>query len=185
MFALKAGIGCFNVESPAELDLLECVGQEAGLIAPASVRVNPDVDAGTHPYIATGLKENKFGVSRPTAVSMYIKSRQMKYVNMIGIDCHIGSQITEIEPIIEAITEIKKIIDDISNLHLELGKIKIDISNSWLNPTKERLIRIIGKKKMLSFDEMNNKEPLKIYDQYAKYPDLDYFDKSLFLVLDQ
>ena len=75
---------------------------------------------------------------------------------------------------------LKKNIDDISNLHLELGKIKIDISNSWLNPTKERLIRIIGKKKMLSFDEMNHKEPLKIYDQYAKYPDLNYFDKKFF-----
>ena len=125
-FALKTGIGCFNVESPAELDLLECVGQEVGLIAPASVRVNPDVDAGTHPYIATGLKENKFGVSRHTALGMYIKSRQMKYVNMIGIDCHIGSQITEIEPIIEAITEIKKIIDELASYgitleHVDLG----------------------------------------------------------------
>ena len=126
-FALKAGIGCFNIESPAELDLLECVGQELGLIAPASVRVNPDVDAGTHPYIATGLKENKFGVSRHTALGMYIKSRQMKYVNMIGIDCHIGSQITEIEPIIEAITEIKKIIDELAShgITLELSLIHI------------------------------------------------------------
>ena len=125
-FALKAGIGCFNIESPAELDLLECVGQELGLIAPASVRVNPDVDAGTHPYIATGLKENKFGVSRHTALGMYIKSKQMKYVNMIGIDCHIGSQITEIEPIIEAIAEIKKIIDELASYgitleHVDLG----------------------------------------------------------------
>ncbi len=73
---------------------------------------------------------------------------------------------------------LKKNIDDISNLHLELGKIKIDISNSWLNPTKERLIKIIGKKKMLSFDEMNIYEPLKIYDQYAMYPELDFFDKK-------
>ncbi len=73
---------------------------------------------------------------------------------------------------------LKKNIDDISNLHLELGKIKIDISNSWLNPTKERLIKIIGKKKMLSFDEMDIYEPLKIYDQYAIYPELDFFDKK-------
>ena len=125
IFALKAGIGCFNVESPAELDLLQCVGQEVGLIAPASVRVNPDVDAGTHPYISTGLKENKFGVSRSTAVRMYVESRQMKNVNMIGIDCHIGSQITEIAPIIEAIVELKNIIDELASYGIELEHVDL------------------------------------------------------------
>jgi len=73
---------------------------------------------------------------------------------------------------------LKKNISDISNLHLTLGNINIDINNSWLNPTKERLIKIIGKKKMLSFDEMNLEAPIQIYNQYAKYPDLDFFDKG-------
>ena len=73
---------------------------------------------------------------------------------------------------------LKKNISDISNLHLTLGNINIDINNSWLNPTKERLIKIIGKKKMLSFDEMNLDAPIQIYNQYAKYPDLDFFDKG-------
>ena len=73
---------------------------------------------------------------------------------------------------------LKKNISDISNLHLKLGKINIDINNSWINPTKERLIKIIGKQKMLSFDEMDIDNPLKIYDQYAKYPDLNFFDKK-------
>ena len=75
---------------------------------------------------------------------------------------------------------LKKNISDISNLHLKLGDINIDISNSWLNPTKERLIKIIGKKKMLSFDEMNFDGPIKIYDQYAKYPEMSFFDKKFF-----
>ena len=125
-FALEVGIGCFNIESPAELELLQSIAQELGVTAPASVRVNPDVDAGTHPYIATGLKENKFGVSRDTAITMYLKAKKMEHIKMVGIDCHIGSQITEIKPIIEAISEIKDLVDKLASYgivleHIDLG----------------------------------------------------------------
>ncbi len=80
----------------------------------------------------------------------------------------------------EKYTLLKKKISDISNLHLKIKNINIDINNSWLNPTKERVIKIIGEKKMLSFDEMNINSPIRIYDQYAKYPDMNYFDEKFF-----
>ena len=100
--ALAAGIGCFNVESEAELDVLSSVASTMGLCAPVSIRVNPDVDPKTHPYISTGLKGNKFGVAHEDAVRIYQHAASLVGLNVIGIDCHIGSQITDVTPYLDA-----------------------------------------------------------------------------------
>ena len=96
--ALKAGIGCFNVESEAELDVLSSVALGLGVTAPVSIRVNPNVDPKTHPYISTGLKGNKFGVAHENALRIYQHAASLKGLRVVGIDCHIGSQITTSEP---------------------------------------------------------------------------------------
>jgi diaminopimelate decarboxylase len=124
--ALQAGISCFNVESSAELFLLEEIARELGTVAPISIRVNPDVDAGTHPYIATGLRENKFGVDRDTAFELYRHANQSAQLNVVGIDCHIGSQITDLAPITEAVALILALVDDLAKEgidvdHIDLG----------------------------------------------------------------
>jgi diaminopimelate decarboxylase len=92
--ALQAGIGCFNVESTAELDVLDAVARDMGVRAPVSIRVNPNVDAKTHPYISTGLKDNKFGIAHEEVVSTYKHAAQCPGLQVLVIDCHIGSQIT-------------------------------------------------------------------------------------------
>ncbi|CAN0571531.1 unnamed protein product, partial [Ectocarpus sp. 12 AP-2014] len=92
--ALEAGVRCFNVESDTELDRLNAVAGELGTRAPVSLRVNPDVDAGTHPYISTGLKENKFGIDITEAPAVYARAAAMPNLEVIGVDCHIGSQLT-------------------------------------------------------------------------------------------
>ncbi len=104
--ALRAGILMFNVESAEELHLLDVVGRRLGVRAPFSLRVNPDVDAKTHRYIATGLKTSKFGVPFEEAVALYLKSRRMKGLTAVGVDCHIGSQLTDARPVKEAITRV-------------------------------------------------------------------------------
>ena len=124
--ALQAGIGCFNVESTSELELIQRNAADLDLVAPASVRVNPDVDAGTHPYIATGLKENKFGVSRETALEMYRHAVTLNNIQMVGIDCHIGSQITDLDPMLDALGEVLRLVDDLEEEgitleHIDLG----------------------------------------------------------------
>ncbi|WP_045223551.1 diaminopimelate decarboxylase [Methyloterricola oryzae] len=101
--ALQAGIRCFNVEVPGELDRLNRIAGEMGLRAPVSLRVNPDVDANTHPYISTGLKENKFGIDIEQAVSEYRRAASMAHLDVVGIDCHIGSQLTTTEPFLDAL----------------------------------------------------------------------------------
>lgn len=124
--ALKAGVKCFNVESEAELEQLAQVARQMGKVAPVSLRVNPDVDARTHPYISTGLKENKFGIAIETAPAVYQAAAQMDSLNIVGLDCHIGSQITEVDPYLDAL---EKLLDLITNLaasgihikHLDLG----------------------------------------------------------------
>lgn len=118
--ALKAKIHCFNVESGAELDRINEVAQSMGLRAPISIRVNPDVDAGTHPYISTGLKENKFGISSEHAIAVYQRAAQMAGIEVIGIDCHIGSQLTNIEPFLDAIDRLLAMVDllEAENIHL-------------------------------------------------------------------
>lgn len=125
-FALKVGIRCFNVESKAELERIEARAQLLSRIASISVRVNPDIDAMTHPYISTGLKENKFGVPETDAISMYRHAQASERLDVRGIDCHIGSQITELEPYVEARDRLLKIIDTLANEgivleHFDLG----------------------------------------------------------------
>src|SRR3546814_1276566 len=95
--ALEAGVKCFNVESEAELLRLSQVAQEIGKIAPVSLRVNPDVDAHTHPYISTGLTDNKFGIAIDTALAVYQRATTLPCLEIVGVDCHIGSQITEVD----------------------------------------------------------------------------------------
>ncbi|OEY66454.1 diaminopimelate decarboxylase [Marinobacter sp. X15-166B] len=124
--ALEAGVRCFNVESDAELDRLNEIAGELGVRAPVSLRVNPDVDAGTHPYISTGLKENKFGIDIAEAPAVYARAAQMPHLEIIGVDCHIGSQLTTVEPFLDALDRVLALIDDLETQgiairHLDMG----------------------------------------------------------------
>lgn len=112
--ALDAGILCFNVESAAELDRLDRVAGSMGKIAPVSLRVNPDVDAKTHPYISTGLKQNKFGVAYTEALALYRKAAGLPHLRVTGMDCHIGSQLTETSPFIAAAEKVLALVDQLS-----------------------------------------------------------------------
>ena len=123
---LELGIKCFNIESEAELHVLAEIAGDAGAIAPISIRVNPDVDAGTHPYISTGLRENKFGVDVDTARRLYRQADAMNSLEPVGIDCHIGSQIVDIQPFIASLDCLLYLIDElkedgISLHHLDIG----------------------------------------------------------------
>ncbi|MBP0594030.1 diaminopimelate decarboxylase [Paraburkholderia sp. LEh10] len=111
--ALAAGVKCFNVESIPELDRLNMVAGEMSKKAPVSLRVNPDVDAKTHPYISTGLKSNKFGVAFDDARATYRAAAAMKHLDVVGIDCHIGSQITEVAPYLDAVDRLLELVDQI------------------------------------------------------------------------
>jgi len=119
--ALEADILCFNVESSAELERLNEVAAGLGKVAAISLRVNPDVDAKTHPYISTGLKQNKFGVSYSNAIALYRKARGLSNLRITGMDCHIGSQLTETGPFIDAAKKILELVDALSSdgIHLE------------------------------------------------------------------
>mgnify|MGYP001822624483 FL=1 len=124
--ALELGIRCFNLESPAELEQLNTIAGEMGVTAPVSVRVNPDVDAQTHPYISTGLRENKFGVEVDQALAVYRRATELPHIEVVGLDCHIGSQLTQISPFIDALHRLLAIVDQlqaegISIRHLDLG----------------------------------------------------------------
>jgi diaminopimelate decarboxylase len=123
---LNAGVMCFNVESEAELDLLSSVAAQAGRTARISLRVNPDVDAKTHPYISTGLKGNKFGIAHERAVAVYAHASTLPGIDVVGIDCHIGSQITEISPYLDAVDRVLDLVEAIEATgiylhHLDLG----------------------------------------------------------------
>ncbi|MCZ2405891.1 MAG: diaminopimelate decarboxylase [Burkholderiales bacterium] len=111
--ALQAGIGCFNVESEAELEVLDAVAVELGVQAPVSIRVNPNVDAKTHPYISTGLKGNKFGVAHERTLATYQRAAQLPGLRVVGIDCHIGSQITEVAPYLDAVDRVLDLVQEI------------------------------------------------------------------------
>lgn len=111
--ALQAGIGCFNVESEAELDVLSAVATQMGLKAPVSLRVNPNVDAKTHPYISTGLKGNKFGIAHENVLTAYRHAAKLPGLKVVGIDCHIGSQITETTPYLDAMDRVLDLVDEI------------------------------------------------------------------------
>ncbi|MDG1869133.1 MAG: diaminopimelate decarboxylase, partial [Candidatus Thioglobus sp.] len=123
--ALEYDIHCFNVESAAELDLIESVAVEIKVKAPSSIRVNPNVDSKTHPYISTGLTENKFGVDPDVALSLYKKANLSKYLNVCGLDYHIGSQITDTLPFMEALDRVLELIDELKNENIHLKHIDI------------------------------------------------------------
>jgi diaminopimelate decarboxylase len=124
--ALEVGVMCFNVESEAELDLLSQVAASIGKTARVSLRINPDVDAGTHPYISTGLKGNKFGIAHEDALANYLRAGELPGLEVVGIDCHIGSQITDAGPYLDALDRLLDLMESIeaSGLrihHLDLG----------------------------------------------------------------
>lgn len=124
--ALEVGIYCFNVESIAELELLNRVAGELGVSAPVSLRVNPDIDPKTHPHIATGLKESKFGIDIRDAMAVYLEAKAMPHIALRGVAGHIGSQLTEVEPIVEVMVRMIELIGDLSDNgialdHIDLG----------------------------------------------------------------
>lgn len=124
--ALEVGIGCFNVESRAELAVLDEVARAAGQVARVSLRVNPDVDARTHPYISTGLKDNKFGIAHDEVIATYREAASRPGLEVVGIDCHIGSQITQAEPYLDALERVLDLVeaieaDGLRLRHLDFG----------------------------------------------------------------
>lgn len=124
--ALAAGIGCFNVESKPELERLNAIAGGMGCVARISVRVNPDVDVKTHPYISTGLKENKFGVDLQDALPLYEAARLLPHVQVVGVDCHIGSQLTELAPLLDAFDRVYGLVKTLKDRgfaieHCDLG----------------------------------------------------------------
>ena len=123
---IEAGVRCFNVESTAELEVLSAVASSLGRRARVSLRVNPDVDAGTHPYISTGLKGNKFGIAHEEAVATYQRAASLPGLDVLGIDCHIGSQITEVAPYLDALDRVLDLVEAIEAVgvpihHMDLG----------------------------------------------------------------
>ncbi len=124
--ALELGIHCFNVESEAELERLNQIAGEMGVSAPVSLRINPDVDAKTHPYISTGLKDNKFGIAIERALDVYTKAAALPHLQVIGVDCHIGSQLTELSPFLDALDRLLHLTDQLAEQgiilkHIDLG----------------------------------------------------------------
>ena len=123
--ALEAGIKCFNVESQPELRLLDRVAAESGVTAPVSLRVNPDVDANTHPYIATGLRESKFGIDIGLARVVYDEAMALAHVEPVGIDCHIGSQITSLDPYRDAVQRVMELVAELATAGLRLRHVDL------------------------------------------------------------
>ena len=124
-YALNQGIGCFNVESISELTLINDVAQQLDKSAPISLRVNPDVDAKTHPYISTGLKDNKFGIAHEEAIAVYQQATELSHIDIVGIDCHIGSQLTEVEPFVAALDKVIELIHKLRDKGIELHHIDL------------------------------------------------------------
>jgi diaminopimelate decarboxylase len=118
--ALQAGVKCFNVESEPELQRLADIALRLGVVAPVSLRVNPDVDAHTHPYISTGLKENKFGIAIEDAPAVYQRAAALPSLEIVGVDCHIGSQITEVEPYLDALDKLIALVKRLGEQGIEL-----------------------------------------------------------------
>lgn len=124
--ALQVGIHCFNVESEAELERIQSIAQQLGTVAPISLRVNPDVDPQTHPYISTGLKDNKFGLAIDQALAFYQKAATLANIRIVGVDCHIGSQLTSTAPFLDALDRLLQLVDELERAgiaieHLDIG----------------------------------------------------------------
>ncbi len=147
--ALLTGVRCFNVESEAELRRLSEIASGLGLVAPVSLRVNPDVDAGTHPYISTGLRENKFGIAHERALATYRLAAELPGLNPVGIDCHIGSQITEIAPFLAALDRLLDLFRSLREAgialsHIDLGGgLGINYEASETPPARDAFIQAI------------------------------------------
>ena len=124
-FALQQGIHCFNVESEPELERINAVAGKLGKKAPISLRINPDVDAKTHPYISTGLKANKFGIARERAVEVYSLAASLEHLNVVGMDCHIGSQLTETGPFVDALDRLLELVDELSTKGIEISHLDV------------------------------------------------------------
>ncbi len=124
-YALEQGVRCFNVESASELDRIEIVARSLGARAPISIRVNPNVDAKTHPYISTGLKENKFGVDIDDAISLYQQAHNSEFLQVQGLDCHIGSQITDVAPFLDALDKVLALIKELSTRSIEINHLDL------------------------------------------------------------
>ncbi|VAW98961.1 Diaminopimelate decarboxylase [hydrothermal vent metagenome] len=159
-YALELGIRCFNVESRAELKRLNDIAGEVGVCAPVSIRVNPDVDAKTHPYISTGLKENKFGIDIEYTEAVYQHAAELSHINVQGIDCHIGSQLNDISPFVDALDRVLLLIDNLAAQGIKLRHIDMggglgityrdemppspaDYAAAILTPLKERGLEIV------------------------------------------
>jgi len=123
--ALEVGVRCFNVESASELDRIESVAQSLNTQAPISIRVNPNVDAKTHPYISTGLKENKFGVDIDDAISLYQQANNSEYLSVQGLDCHIGSQLIEVSPFLDALDKVLELVDQLNQQGIEISHLDL------------------------------------------------------------
>jgi diaminopimelate decarboxylase len=149
--ALDVGIFCFNVESEAELELLAQVAAEKGKVANISLRVNPDVDANTHPYISTGLKENKFGIAIERAPTVYARAAELPSLAIKGLDCHIGSQLTQLTPFLDALDRLLILVDDLAAKririsHLDLGGgLGVTYRNETPPPVSEYMAAIKAK----------------------------------------
>ena len=124
-YALNQGIGCFNVESISELTLINDVAQALDKSAPISLRVNPNVDAKTHPYISTGLKDNKFGIAHEEAIAVYQQATELSHIDIVGIDCHIGSQLIEVAPFVAALDKVIELIHKLRDKGIELHHIDL------------------------------------------------------------
>ena len=123
--ALEVGIYCFNVESTPELDRLNQVAGELGQSAPVSIRINPDVDAKTHPYISTGLKQNKFGIDISSALSIYEHAHGLQHLNVVGVDCHIGSQLSEVDPFVDSLKRLIALIEQLKARGINLRHVDV------------------------------------------------------------
>ncbi len=167
--ALEVGVHCFNVESESELARIDRIAGSIGRRAPVSLRVNPDVDAATHPYISTGLRQNKFGIAHEKAVSVYLAAARMSHVEIVGIDCHIGSQITDIAPFLAALDKVLSLVDELKShgiemKHLDLGGglgIRYDAETP---PTPQALIDAI----FARIDAWCPKDPPKVLFEFGR-----------------
>ncbi len=156
--ALEVGIKCFNVESEAELYRINDVAKKLNKIANISFRINPDVDAKTHPYISTGLRENKFGISHQSALDIYRKATSLDHIHIVGIDCHIGSQLTETSPFLDAADRILAIVDKLKSenihiKHIDLGG-GLGVRYDQEQPPSASLIVSELKKKLANYRDL-------------------------------